>query len=168
MQWDGAGTPQAFVVSRNIRRRHLTGKQKRELIMKLLKAEPEKSDRRIAKEIGASHRTIAAVRSTAEDGGQIAHHATRVDARGTRQPAKKAKKPAPAKTAKPKPAKTSKTKRAVETIPIRLSAPDGEIAKALIEAVGQRKARDIAGKIIEIIENDDRIVRDNSAVATAP
>jgi hypothetical protein len=40
--------PYAFVMSRNIRRWHLTPKQKRNLIAKLLKADPDKSDRQVA------------------------------------------------------------------------------------------------------------------------
>jgi hypothetical protein len=44
----------AFVVSKNIRRRHLTAEQKRGLIGKLLQAQPEKSDRQIAKQAKAS------------------------------------------------------------------------------------------------------------------
>jgi ParB-like chromosome segregation protein Spo0J len=41
----------AFVISRNIHRRHLTPKLKRDLIAKLLKATPEKSDREIGRTI---------------------------------------------------------------------------------------------------------------------
>ena len=40
--------PYTYVISANIRRRHLTAEQKRELIAKLIKATPEKSDRAIA------------------------------------------------------------------------------------------------------------------------
>jgi len=45
----------AYVISANIHRRHLTAEQKRELIAKLIKASPEKSDRTIAGELGVSH-----------------------------------------------------------------------------------------------------------------
>src|SRR5215831_4796917 len=41
--------PTAYVISANIRRRHLTAEQKRDLIAKLIKAAPEKSDRAIGK-----------------------------------------------------------------------------------------------------------------------
>src|SRR5262245_38111107 len=37
--------PLAYVISANIHRRHLTAEQKRELIARLIKAQPEKSDR---------------------------------------------------------------------------------------------------------------------------
>jgi hypothetical protein len=43
------GDPYAFVISANIRRRHLTAEQKRDLIAKVLKAQPRKSNRQIAK-----------------------------------------------------------------------------------------------------------------------
>ena len=48
--------PYAFVVSRNILRRHLTARQKRELIAKLLKADASKSDRQIGETIKADLR----------------------------------------------------------------------------------------------------------------
>jgi hypothetical protein len=47
--------PAAYVISANLHRRHLTAEQKREVIAKLLKAQPEKSDRQIGKQIGAHH-----------------------------------------------------------------------------------------------------------------
>jgi hypothetical protein len=50
------GDPYAFVISANIRRRHLTAEQKRDLIAKVLKAQPRKSNRQIAKATGTSHR----------------------------------------------------------------------------------------------------------------
>jgi ParB-like chromosome segregation protein Spo0J len=62
----------AFVISANIRRRHLTTKQKRDLIARLLKLDCTKSDRWIAGEIGTSHHTVGAVRVEQEAVGQIA------------------------------------------------------------------------------------------------
>lgn len=47
--------PVAFVISKNIRRRHLTNEQKDELIAKLIKANPEKSNRQIAEQAKATH-----------------------------------------------------------------------------------------------------------------
>jgi tRNA U34 2-thiouridine synthase MnmA/TrmU len=41
--------PYAYAVSANLRRRHLTADQKRELVAKLLKAMPDKSNRETAK-----------------------------------------------------------------------------------------------------------------------
>ena len=58
--------PYAFVISANIHRRHLTGEQKRELIGKLLKATPEKSNRQIAKTVKADDKTVGSVRRELE------------------------------------------------------------------------------------------------------
>jgi hypothetical protein len=55
--------PVAFVVSANVRRRHLSTEQKRSLIAQLLKDHPTRSDRATAKVVGVDHKTVAAVRS---------------------------------------------------------------------------------------------------------
>jgi ParB-like chromosome segregation protein Spo0J len=81
--------PAAFVISANIRRRHLTAEQKRELIVKLIKATPEKSDRQIAEMVRADHKTVGAARAEQEARGEIPHVSTRVDTRGRQQPARK-------------------------------------------------------------------------------
>lgn len=79
----------AFVIARNLRRRHLTSVQKREVIAKMLKLTPEKSNRRIAASVGVDHKTVQAVRSEAEDGGEIPHHVDHVGKDGVAQPARK-------------------------------------------------------------------------------
>ena len=86
---DAAVDPYTFVISANIHRRHLTAEKKRELIAKLLKATPEKSDRQIAETVKASHHTVGAVRAEQESRGQIVHVETRTDTKGRAQPAKK-------------------------------------------------------------------------------
>ena len=68
----------AFVVSQNIHRRHLTAEQKRELIGKRLVADPSKSNLQIAREVRADDKTVASVR----------RDETRTDTRGRKQPAK--------------------------------------------------------------------------------
>jgi len=62
------GDPYAFVVSVNLHRRHLTAEQKRELIAVLLKAQPSKSNREIARQAKASPTTVGEVRSTVQVG----------------------------------------------------------------------------------------------------
>jgi hypothetical protein len=53
----------AYIISKNIHRRHLTAEQRRELIAKLVKAQPEKSNRQIAKQVKVDHKTVAAERA---------------------------------------------------------------------------------------------------------
>jgi hypothetical protein len=81
--------PYAYVISANIKRRHLTAKQKRELIKKLLKERPEKSNRQIAEAVKVHHGTVGAVRDEMEGRGEISHVETRTDTKGRDQPARK-------------------------------------------------------------------------------
>ena len=86
------GDPYAFVLSANVHRRHLTGEQKRELIGKVLKAQPDSSNRRIARAGEVDHKTVGSVRDELEGRGEIPHVETRQDSKGRQQPARK---PAP-------------------------------------------------------------------------
>jgi hypothetical protein len=61
----------AFVISKNIHRRHLSSEDKRRLIAKLLEANPEKSDRQIAAVTKVDHKTVGAVRKEKEATGEI-------------------------------------------------------------------------------------------------
>jgi hypothetical protein len=58
--------PYTYVVSANIRRRHLTTEQRKEIAAELLKANPAQSDRSVAKEVGISPTTVGAIRETVE------------------------------------------------------------------------------------------------------
>ncbi|WFT88028.1 ParB N-terminal domain-containing protein [Rhizobium leguminosarum] len=78
--------PWAFVVSANVHRRHLSQAQKRDLVAKLLKATPEKSNRQIAATVGVNHKTVAVVRQEREARGEIPHVVTITDTRGRQQP----------------------------------------------------------------------------------
>jgi hypothetical protein len=62
---------EAFIVSKNILRRHLTQDQKRDLLEKLLKAQPERSDRAIAKIANVHNETVASVRQNLEASAEI-------------------------------------------------------------------------------------------------
>jgi hypothetical protein len=86
------GDPYALVLSYNVHRRHLNAEQRRDLIAKLLKAQPEKSDRAIAKQAKADKNTVAAVRAKKEARGEIHHVEKRTDTKGRKQPAKKQRK----------------------------------------------------------------------------
>jgi hypothetical protein len=66
------GDPYALALSFNVRRRHLTAEDKRDLIAKLLKVQPEKSNRAIADTIKiADHKTVGSVRAEKEATGEI-------------------------------------------------------------------------------------------------
>jgi hypothetical protein len=85
------GDPYAYVMSANLIRRHLTAEQKRELIAKLLKATPEKSNRQIAETTKASHVTVGAMRAELQSTGQIDQLTKTVgkDGKARKQPARK-------------------------------------------------------------------------------
>jgi hypothetical protein len=80
---------QAFIISKNIHRRHLTAELKRDLIAKLLKVKPETSNRQIATQVKVDHKTVATVRKEKEARGEIPHVPTRTDTKGRKQPVKK-------------------------------------------------------------------------------
>ena len=84
--------PWAFVVAANIKRRHLTSEQKRDLIAKLIKQTPNKSDRQIAKQTKTSPTTVGTIRKKAEATGDVSKVDTRTDSRGRKQPSTKPKK----------------------------------------------------------------------------
>jgi hypothetical protein len=88
--------PVEYIASANNHRRHLTPETNRELIARLLKERPERSDRAIAELVGKDHKTVAAIRRKEEDVGSIPHVEKRVDTKGRKQPASKPKVEQPA------------------------------------------------------------------------
>jgi hypothetical protein len=92
-QLSGGINAQAFIISKNIHRRHLSGEDKRDLIAKLLKEKPETPNRQIAKQIKADHKTVGSIRSEMEGRGEIPHVSARIDTKGRKQPAKKQTQP---------------------------------------------------------------------------
>jgi ParB-like chromosome segregation protein Spo0J len=81
----------AFVISANVHRWHLTPKQKRERIAKLIKAAPEKSNNTIAKQVKVDDKTVAKVRRGLEATSEIPKLGKTVgaDGKARKQPAKK-------------------------------------------------------------------------------
>jgi hypothetical protein len=63
-------TPLNFVIRANLLRRHLTTEQKRDLLVKIVAAQPGKSDRQLADETGVTHPTIARARRKAAATGK--------------------------------------------------------------------------------------------------
>jgi hypothetical protein len=88
-----------LVYSLNLHRRHLTREQKNELIAKLLKEQPEKSDRQIATVAKASPTTVGIKRAKMESTVQSGQLPKRVgkDGKARKQPTKKKIAASPAK-----------------------------------------------------------------------
>jgi DNA-binding Lrp family transcriptional regulator len=80
---------EAFVASANLHRRHLTNEDKDRLIARLVKANPEKSNRQIAEQVRSSHPHIAKVRAELEKAGDVETVSTSIDTKGRKQPAKR-------------------------------------------------------------------------------
>ena len=71
---DGSSTtvdPVAFVMSANVRRRHLNAADKRKAIEDLLKAKPEASNRQIAEQLKDDHKKVGRVRQKLEATGAV-------------------------------------------------------------------------------------------------
>jgi hypothetical protein len=82
----GGGDESTYVVSANIHRRHLTGEQKREVIAKLLRADPSKSNRQIAETARVDHKTVGSVRADLQATGEIPQLDRTVGADGRERP----------------------------------------------------------------------------------
>jgi hypothetical protein len=86
----------AYVISADVHRRHLTAKQKRELIEKLLKLDPAKSNLAIAKEIGSSDKTVRKIRDKLEANSEIPNKPERVETTGRKARGRRPKRGAAA------------------------------------------------------------------------
>jgi DNA-binding Lrp family transcriptional regulator len=142
--------PIAFVISANIRRRHLTAEQKRELIGNLLKADPEKSNRQIADQVKVSHPHVAKVRAELEKTGDVETVTTSVDTKGRKQPARRPRLSAPPSDA---PAPAPPAPRKLTTGPIiEQCVNDGERAGAsrVLEIARRIRACDPRSDIVTL------------------
>ena len=77
----------------------LTPEQKREIIGKLLKVSPEKSDRQVAKLTGVSHPHVGKVRRSLEQTGDVETVSTSTDTKGHKQPRTKKRPKVPREVA---------------------------------------------------------------------
>jgi ParB-like chromosome segregation protein Spo0J len=125
----------AYVISANIRRRHLTVEDKRRLIGELLKANPERSNLQTAKLVGVSHPTVAKVRSELEETGDVEKVSTSTDTKGRQQPVHKPKtvsvKPPPL----PTPAQRVEEKIRKAGIAYKKEHGDLSLAQVMLEVV---------------------------------
>jgi ParB-like chromosome segregation protein Spo0J len=123
------GAARAFVISKNLHRRHLDPETKIKILAQLVAAQREKSDRKLAKEAGVDHKTIAKARKKGEATGEVSPVEKRVgaDGKARKQPAKAA----PTKAAKAK-TKTKVPKHDSRIIAPKLADRVGRFAHDLI------------------------------------
>ncbi|MGB3746190.1 MAG: hypothetical protein WBD11_16950, partial [Xanthobacteraceae bacterium] len=95
--------PFAYVISKNIHRRHLTPDQGRGLIAKVLKAKPKQSNRQIAKQVKADDKTVAKVRSKLEATAEIPQLTKTTGADGKARPSRRHTEPVPSPPIERKP-----------------------------------------------------------------
>jgi hypothetical protein len=153
--------PHAYVTAANLHRRHLTAEQKRDLIAKLIKADPSKSDRQIGERINADHKTVGTVRKEQEATGEVSPVEKRVGADGKahRQPASRprprARTPAPQDAAK---ADAAKGDAAVT--PDGTVTPDAEPAVTETRnGIGPTSAGETAHELARLEEPEAELVR---------
>jgi hypothetical protein len=139
----GEDDAEEFVVSANVRRRHLTAEQKRDLIGKLVKAKPERSDNATAKMIGASGKTVTSVRRDLEATSEIPKLDKTVGADGKARP-----------SAKPKPQgkeaqlRAMREQQAAPAAAEREAQPGGVVAAATQRSTVETIEKDIIGWLV--------------------
>jgi ParB-like chromosome segregation protein Spo0J len=84
----------AFIISQNVHRRHLTPEQRQARLEAVIIANPEKSDRAIAKKVGVSQPTVSKTRKkmATTDKGFSVEKRTGIDGRTRKLPVKKVAK----------------------------------------------------------------------------
>jgi ParB-like chromosome segregation protein Spo0J len=78
-----------FIASMNMHRRHLSTKQKKDIALELLKADPTMSDLAVAKTARLSDKTVTKIRKKAVRRSEIPNVKVRTDSKGRQQPAAK-------------------------------------------------------------------------------
>jgi hypothetical protein len=131
---------QALAEALNTHRRHLSQAQKRELVIRKLQADPQRSDRDVAAEVAVSDKTVASVRQALESTAEIPQSATRKgkDGKIRRQRSQAAPTPAPAPAAlTPTPAPTP-------------AAPPTLAAATTTTEAAPSPATDLCGRPLEV------------------
>jgi hypothetical protein len=80
--WNGVGSPDDYSDAKNLDRRHLTRAEQEARVQERLIEEPGASNRKIAREIGVSHTTVAKKRGELVESGTLANVASRTGADG--------------------------------------------------------------------------------------
>jgi hypothetical protein len=124
---DNDARVQAYVISKNIHRRHLTAEERRDLLVKLVAAQPEKADRVIAREAKVDHKQVSRARRKGEATGAIAPVEKRVGADGKAR-VQPAKKPPPKRVGadllslSPSSRRCTRSRRRPSPLPVAVSA----------------------------------------------
>ena len=151
--------PIKYVIRANILRRHLTPEKKRELVAKLVKAQPEASNNAIAKQAKVDDKTVAKVRHDMEARSEIPNVEVRTDTKGRKQPAKKHKpverdrraatKPERDAERKPREEKRETIRADIERLASRLIELDRDCARALHDVLraDDHRANDIVAAL---------------------
>ena len=151
--------PYDYVISANIHRRHLTAEQKRDLIAKLLKEHPERSDRATAELVKVDHKTVSAVRRNEEQLGRLPQLTKRTGKDGKARPATKL----PEKATVPKKPGAVATSAKADDRPIDDKQVDGILVHSalmnLIHALGTTEPETVAAFVWpdEICELRDEV-----------
>ena len=127
--------PYAYVISKNVHRRHLTAEQRRELIAKVLKAKPETSNLQIAKQVKADDKTVAKVRAELESTSDIPKLIKTVGKDGKSRPARKPK------------GKASKAKAEQKTFD---SPQEAHASKAAPKPISKQEIRELLASWLEV------------------
>jgi hypothetical protein len=174
----------SYVLSLNVHRRHLDRKERRDLIVQTLKADPTKSNRQIARLTDTSHPYVAEVRKQAERAGDVESVTTSVDTKGRRQVARKPKRSAAAEPVQLRVPVTRSTKQVVAPAyyvhadpakvakePARSAQPRDDIGSTSVGELARLQAR-VDELQAEVRQRDIKVVGLQSEIedlkATAP
>ena len=156
--------PFAYVISKNIKRRHLTPERKAEVIAKVLALDPTKSNRAIAAELKVDHKKVGAVRAEREATGEIPPVEKTTGKDGRARPAKRA--PARTEASLSELGDIEQLPTPVEMAPM-VSAPTDYDINRLRSAMREVEAQATAGNVTRLREAIDALVREGNRALQA-